>query len=175
MGLVNNWNLQCIRPRQEIIPVKIKPAILKIRYGGIDFREGTVSANLLLGVLSTSLLLYPACGVEQTGGSPVNPDDSATQAIRHERQMYQNRVQANLNDLDRRIAALEVRLRNREKGAEKRAQLISGLDRKRACAFQKLQGLRTSSHEAWGDMKAGIDSAMDELEIAYQRANSNFK
>jgi ribosome-associated translation inhibitor RaiA len=134
-----------------------------------------VSAKLMLSILTACLLLCPACDVEQTGGSPINPGDSATEAIRHERQMYQNRVQANLNDLERRIAALKARLRNHERGAEKRDQLISGLDRKRAGAFQKLEGLKTSSHEAWGDMKAGIDSAMDELEIAYQQANSHFK
>src|ERR1017187_8636315 len=150
-----------------------KIRIMKKRCDGIDL-EASVSAKLALGILTTCLLVYLASSLAHSGGTPATSETSDAEAIRHERQMYQNRVQSNLNDLDRRIAALKSRLRKEDKaGLRKRDQQIPELDRKRAFAYQKLDNLKTSSREAWGDMKAGIDTAMDDLETGYQQAHSH--
>jgi hypothetical protein len=52
---------------------------------------------------------------------------------------------------------------------------MADLDKKREAAHLRLEKLKNSSQEAWVDMKLGIDSAMDDLENAYQRAASHFK
>jgi len=47
-------------------------------------------------------------------------------------------------------------------------------DKKQAAA-DKLDELNSASGEAWKDIKSGMESAMDELSKAFDRARSHFK
>ena len=40
--------------------------------------------------------------------------------------------------------------------------------------YGELKELKTKSGQAWEDMKAGIDAAMKELGISYEKARSRF-
>ena len=90
--------------------------------------------------------------------------------------MYQDKAEAKLRDLDQQIDTLETKIGKENKVERKQLdQQMAELERKRDIAHQKLERLETSSQEAWGDMKSGIDAAMDDLEAAYQQAASHFK
>jgi hypothetical protein len=102
--------------------------------------------------------------------------DSAAETAKEEEQVYQDRVEANLRDLDQQIDALKVKMKKENKVEHKQLdQQMAELERKRDVAHQKLEKLGTSSQEAWGDMRSGIDAAMDDLEAAYEQAASHFK
>jgi len=49
------------------------------------------------------------------------------------------------------------------------------LRKRRDAIFKKLEELRSTSGKAWEDLKSGLDTAMDEIEKAYQQALSRFK
>jgi len=49
------------------------------------------------------------------------------------------------------------------------------LDRQRVTVQRQLDKLKTSSQQAWRDMKPNLDAAMKNLEAAYQRAAADFK
>jgi hypothetical protein len=40
---------------------------------------------------------------------------------------------------------------------------------------ERLNEFRTANGKAWDDIKAGMDSAMDELDQAFDRARSHFE
>jgi TolA-binding protein len=137
-------------------------------------QKGATPMKRLVCVLAMSLLLWPACS---TGQNRASQDvDNAAETARQEKQMYQDRVEANLRDLDRQIGALKAKIA-KENEVERRHldQQMAELERKREVAHQKLEKLETSSQEAWGDMKTGIDAAMEDLQSAYERAAADFK
>ena len=128
----------------------------------------------LVCILAMSLVLCPACNTEQNGAKA--DENTVEETARQEQLMYQNRVEANLRDLDRRIDALKEKIANKSK-AERRqlAPQMAELERKREVAHQKLDKLKSSSQEAWGDMKVGINAAMIDLESAYEKAAADLK
>jgi TolA-binding protein len=125
-------------------------------------------------VMALSMWLWPACSTETNRAS--QNVDSAAETAKEEEQVYQDRVEANLRDLDQQIDALKVKMKKENKVEHKQLdQQMAELERKRDVAHQKLEKLGTSSQEAWGDMRSGIDAAMDDLEAAYEQAASHFK
>jgi hypothetical protein len=65
-----------------------------------------------------------------------------------------------------------------KQGTEARKQFdrqIAELDRQRVTVQRQLDKLKTSSQQAWRDMKPDLDAAMKNLETAYQRAAADFK
>jgi chromosome segregation ATPase len=96
--------------------------------------------------------------------------------MRQEKQIYLNRVDSNLHDLDRQIDDLQVRITKTSKVERKQLnQQMAELERKRAIAHEKLEKLKSSSEEAFGDMKVGFNAAMDNLQAAYEKAAADFK
>jgi len=51
----------------------------------------------------------------------------------------------------------------------------SELEQKRQAARVTLDKFKTSSKEAWPDVKPGIQAAMNDVETAYRRAAPQFK
>jgi hypothetical protein len=45
---------------------------------------------------------------------------------------------------------------------------------KRAAAMKKVEALRTSKHDAWGEVKAGAEAAWTDLKSAFESAKKKF-
>ena len=127
----------------------------------------------LVYIMATALLLWPACSAEQKTAS--QNENKEAEAARHERLLYQAKIEAKLRDLDREIGTLKTKIGNQNKVARKQLeQQMAELARKREAAQKEFERLKNSSQEAWRDMQAGIDAAMEDLETAYNRAASHF-
>ena len=128
----------------------------------------------LVCIVSTALLLWPACSAEQKTAS--QKEHKEAEAARHERQMYQDRIEKELRDLDQEIDTLKTKIgsQNRVDGKQL-IQPMAELNRKREAAQKEFENLKNSSQEAWRDMKTGIDAAMADLETAYEQASSHFR
>jgi len=121
-----------------------------------------------------AILLSPACSTGQKAPAPNESHEA--EAAKRERQQYQEKIEAKLRELDQEIDALKAKTAKQGKAAGKQLnQQMAELDQKREVAHQELEKLKNSSQEAWQDMKAGIDAAMDDLGTAYKRAASHFK
>lgn len=130
--------------------------------------------NKVVCVLAMALLFWPACSAEQNRAS--QKDRGTAESTRQRRQVYQDELQAKLRDLDNEIDALKTRIETDNKINRKDAdRQMAELERRRQIAHVRLEKLRTSGDEAWGDMKAGIDAAMDNLDAAYKQATARFK
>lgn len=127
----------------------------------------------LICVMAMSLLLWPACNADLNRASQNENHDAET--ARQQRLIYQAKIEAKLRYLDREIDELKTEMEQSRVDRNQYDQRMAELERKRKLAHEKLERLKTSSQEAWVDMKAGIDAAMDDLESAYQKAASHFK
>jgi TolA-binding protein len=124
--------------------------------------------------LMLAMLCCPACSNVQNAQGP--DESQKNEAAKQDRQQYQDQVEAKLRELDREIDELKAKAEKHGKEAQKQYdQQRPELERKRKAAQQEFEKLKNSSREAWQDMKAGIDAAMDNLESAYDKAASHFK
>lgn len=99
-----------------------------------------------------------------------------TQAGISERQQYQDKVEAKLRELDGEIAALKAKsAKQRKDSGRDFDQEMARLQQKVKDARQKFAQLKNSSQGAWQDMKEGIDTAVKDLQTAYDRAALHFK
>jgi len=93
-----------------------------------------------------------------------------------QRDHYQEKVEARLRELKRQIDDLSAKANKQGDEARKAFDhQIAELNRQRATVQQQLDKLKTSSQQAWRDMKPNLDAAMKNLEAAYQRAAADFK
>ncbi len=127
----------------------------------------------LIGVVAVALLMWPACSNNLNRASQNENNDAET--ARHQRLAYQAKIEAKLRDFDREVDQLKSKAEQNKADGKQLDQRMAELERKREIAHQKLEKLRTSSQEAWADMKAGIDAAMQDLESAYDKAAADFK
>jgi hypothetical protein len=132
----------------------------KVKILGILFLATFVS---LLGAAST---------VQQTAA----PSEKKTEAGTHDKQAYQDKIEAKLRELDQEITALKAKATKQGKDAGREAdQQLPELERKYEIARQKFEKFKESSQGAWEDMKTGIDAAVKDLQAACNRAATHFK
>ncbi len=96
-------------------------------------------------------------------------------AIR-QKEEYQQKVEAKLDTLAKRIATLQTQVERA--GARGKAELnamIAELHRKKEAARRHLEELKASSAEAWVDLKLAMETAMKDLEKGYERARARFE
>ena len=128
----------------------------------------------LVYIMAMALLLWPGCSAEQKADS--QNEHKEAEAARHERQMYQDKIEKELRNLDQEIDTLKTKIGSHNKVEGKRLiQEMAELDRKRETAQKDFETLKNSSQEAWRDMRTGVDAAMEDLEMAYEQASSHFK
>jgi TolA-binding protein len=124
--------------------------------------------------MALSWLLWPACSTEQNRAS--QDENRGAEAAKQERQMYQDKIEAKLRDLDQQIETLKTKMGKLDKADRRQFEKqMAELDRKRAAAHEEFEKLKNPSQEAWQDLKAGIDAAINDLEAAYRQAASHFK
>jgi hypothetical protein len=89
---------------------------------------------------------------------------------------YQEKIEAQMKEFAAKIDILATKAGQAKAEAKvKYYEQIEGLRAKQESVRQKLQGLKEPGSEAWGDLKKGIDSALEDLKVAVQSAVSRFK
>ncbi len=92
------------------------------------------------------------------------------------RDAYIKKMKAKLDEWNADIAKIEAKAESAEADMKiKYHQKIDELKQQRQEATAKLVELQGSSDEAWGDIKAGLESAWDSLGNAVKSALSRFK
>jgi len=87
-----------------------------------------------------------------------------------------NEVQEKLDALERNIKDLKAKVRTSAGKAKLELEhQIDDMERKLEEVRGKLKQLASASGEAWKELRIGMDSALDELSKAYDRALSYFK
>jgi hypothetical protein len=143
--------------------------------------------TLLLLCMTTALLT--ACGDQKepaTSKPAVSSEDvkrevrdaaETTMAYLEARKgEYHQQVTARLEDYDKKLGELKAMAMTMGDEAGSRInQKIEVLRTKEAAAYQKLDELKIAADNAWQESKSRMDSAMAELENAYQETNKEAK
>lgn len=128
--------------------------------------------NKIICLTGLALLFCAACGPPQNATTP--SQNSEAESARRQKQAYLDRAEAKLRELDQQIDDLAARMR--EGSEQKRKELapqMSDLQRRREFAKEKLERLKVASEQAWAQLQADFDAAVNDLEAEYKRANSH--
>lgn len=92
---------------------------------------------------------------------------------------YLNLMKAKMEDLDRQIQELQAKAESKASEVKTQSktefnQAMEELRSKKQAAEAKYESLKSASAEAWNDMRSGMDSAMDEMSAAFERARASF-
>jgi len=150
---------------------------------GVMFVRGLSAILLLL-----SMGAFPGCGEkEQPESKPatVSKEDvkkeakeayDATKAYTQEQmQAFRKQMETKLNEYGAKIDQLQAKAEKLgEDGKAKAQQQLTTLRQKRDEVSEKLKELGSSSGNAWGQLKSGIDAAMEDLGNAYKKAVAEF-
>lgn len=91
--------------------------------------------------------------------------ETATTYTAQQRQAYQAKMEAKLEEFGRRIDELKAEAEAKKPEVEARLQEeIKQLEQKREAAREKLDELRSASEKAWKDLKSELDVIMDDVE-----------
>ena len=133
--------------------------------------------------------LFAAIGCEQkpadrTPGKVTSEDvrrdtgqavKTAAEYSRQTKEDFQKKLEAQLNELDAKIAKLREKGRDLKDDAKVQwDQKMSDLEKKREAARAKLTEVGQSSADAWEDVQKGAQSAWDEVEKAFHEASQEF-
>jgi DNA repair exonuclease SbcCD ATPase subunit len=151
-------------------------------------KRTTVRVTAMLLLCMTTALLT-ACGDENkpaTSKPAVSSEDvkkevrdasETTMAYFEARKKaYQEQVAARLEDYDKKLDELKAMAMTMGDEARTRInQKMEALQKKVASAYQKLDELKMAADNAWEGSKPRMDSALAELENAYQETNKEVK
>jgi Skp family chaperone for outer membrane proteins len=102
--------------------------------------------------------------------------DATAEALEDTLDEYRRGVARELDEIDREIE--ELKATAEEKGDEARAKAdaaLEELDERRRAVARELDKLKSSSGEAWDDVRGGIDRAMADLKNAYEKAKEELE
>jgi len=92
------------------------------------------------------------------------------------RKAYEEKLDAQLKEYNAQIVLLKAKAENAKADAKiDYYKSVEALEHKQDEARTKLQELKTSSDEAWEDVKAGAEKIWSEVKTAYHDAASRFK
>jgi len=104
--------------------------------------------------------------------------DAARQFAAENREKFLASTEAKLKECGQKIADLDAKLGTLAYEYDAKAEGTKALDalrEKRTQLGQQLEKLRQCSEEAWQDAKASVESAVAEVDKAYENAKSRFK
>jgi hypothetical protein len=147
------------------------------------FAKGLFSIMLLL-----ALGALPGCGEKEqsqresegTSGKDVKEEvkeayDTTKDYTQEQIQVFREQTENKLAEYKDKIDQLEAKTEDLSEDAKTKAeQQLAALRRKRDEVTEKLKALSSSGKDAWGQVKSGIDAAMDELGNAYEKAVAEF-
>jgi chromosome segregation ATPase len=150
------------------------------------------SVTFARGLLAIMLVLAPGalsgCGEkEQAQSKPATVSKAdvkketkeaydATKAYSQEQmQAFREQTETRLADYEKKIDQLQAETEKLGGDAKAKAeQQLTALRQKRDEVSEKLKELGSSSESAWGQIKSGIDAAMEDLGNAYKKAAAEF-
>ena len=92
------------------------------------------------------------------------------------REVYQGKIEAQFSEWGSAIDRLKARA---DKAAADTKQgyydEIATLHAKQASMQAKLEEIKTSSDDAWGDLKKGLDRSLNQVEDSFTKAAARFK
>ena len=93
-----------------------------------------------------------------------------------EKSAYEQKYQAKLDEWRAEIDKFAAKARQKEADARlKYEDQVETLRARQAEAGRKLQAIRESGNEAWGELKQGADDAWKEMERAFEKAMTRFR
>jgi hypothetical protein len=96
--------------------------------------------------------------------------------MKNKRKAYEEKLDAQLQEWNARIALLKAKAENAKAGAKiGYYKTIDALEHKQNEARTKLHELKTAGDEAWEAVKTGAEKVWDEVKTAYHDAASRFK
>lgn len=130
-------------------------------------------------------LTVSACGQNEPAKPSASAEDvrretaEALQAAQaytiHQKEEYQQKVEAKLDELAKGIATLQAKAeRAGAKGKAELNAMIAELQQKKEAARRHFEELKASSAEAWQDLKVAMETAMKDLERGYEQARARF-
>jgi len=145
-------------------------------------------AKGLLTIMVLALLTVPSCGKKENPGGKANAVSSqdvkkeakeaydATKAYTQEQiQGFRQETEDKLAQYKKDIDQLQAKAERLEGNARTKAeQQLEVLRQKRDEVSEKLKDLSSSSADAWGQIKSGVDAALADLGSAYQKAVNEF-
>ncbi len=97
-------------------------------------------------------------------------------AMTEKRKAYQERLEAQLEEWNGQIISFVAKAEKAgDEGKFEHDKIIEVLQQKHNEVKMRLHELKSSSDEAWGDLRAGVEKAWAELKIAFDKAASKFK
>ncbi|MGO9306923.1 MAG: hypothetical protein ACLP3R_25010 [Candidatus Korobacteraceae bacterium] len=125
-------------------------------------------------LLALVLLTSIACYCQEATSAQQKNGERATAS--QQRDSYEEKAEARLRELKRKIDSLNAKA-SKQSGETRKEfdRQIADLDRQRASVQQQLEKLKSTTQQAWRDMKPNLDAAMKNLEAAYQHAAADFK
>jgi chromosome segregation ATPase len=93
-----------------------------------------------------------------------------------QKEEYQKKIEAKLKEFNQELKEWKDKAKKREKKARSEMdEQLTKLSNKEEETSKKVQDLRSKTGKAWGDFKAGVDSAVEDLGKAFDQMRSRFK
>jgi hypothetical protein len=97
--------------------------------------------------------------------------DYATQ----KKKEYEEAIALELVELDKQLAELKKKANAAEEEVRSEVlEAVGELDKEREAVQKKLEEIQAKAPDAWEDLKAGLDEALDTLKDSYEKAKSRF-
>jgi cytochrome c556 len=137
-------------------------------------------------VLGSVMLVAAGCGDSNTTTSEVTGEDvrkeageaveATAQYTKQEMETFTAQVEDKLQTADRKMDELQAKARELQGEARQSIdQEIQELKVKRDKASSQLAELKSASANAWDDMKAGMQAALNELDRSLEEATAKFR
>jgi phosphoenolpyruvate-protein kinase (PTS system EI component) len=93
-----------------------------------------------------------------------------------QKEEYQKKVETQLKELNQELKEWKDKAKKMEEKAKAEIeQQLNALSQKEEEASQKAKDLRSKTGKAWEDLKAGVDSAMEDLGKAFDQVRSRLR
>ena len=150
--------------------------------------KGVMFVRWLLAVMLLAPWALSGCGDKeqpQSKSGTVSSDNvkkeakeayEATKAYTQEQmQAVRKQMETKLDEYGKEIDQLQAKAEKLEGDAKAKAeQQLAALRQKRDAVSEKVKDLGSSSGNAWEQLKAGIDAAMEDLGNAYKKVVAEF-
>jgi hypothetical protein len=102
--------------------------------------------------------------------------DAVKDYASQQRTDYQKEVEEHIKSLSQRIDQMkEMAATKKGETLSKIESEVSELINKKDVVDQRLKELQSSGSQAWGEMKTGLENALESLQKAYEKSVSQFK
>jgi Skp family chaperone for outer membrane proteins len=126
-------------------------------------------------ILAAWFILGLGPGISLSLAGEAKKADTAPSKVQQQ-EGYQMEIESKLKELNRELQEWKAKSKElEEKARSELEEQINNLSKKEEEVSKKLKELKTKTGKAWEDLKAGLDSAMEDLGKAFDQVRSQFK